>query len=140
MGMFKDLKKLKEQGKEVAEQSGRPTSMMGMLKQMPQDLHNATEMVDEAMAQQAQQQQLMATGTPGRATIKGVQDTGSALNDAPVALLDLEVQVEGKDPYAAQVKTAVPQLYLARLQIGGQIGVRVDATNPSAIAVDWAAP
>ena len=124
MGMFKDLKKLKDQGKEIGEKTGRPTSMMGMLKQMPQDLANATAAVDDAMGLQDQmmkEQQILASGTPGRATIKGLQDTGAIINNAPAVVLDLEVAVEGKAPYAVQLKQAVPQIYLARCQPGASI-------------------
>ena len=44
----------------------------------------------------------------------------------------------GMTPYDAQLSTAVPQIYLSRLQAGGSIGVRVDAGDPSSIAIDWA--
>lgn len=143
MGMFKDLKKLKDQGKEIGEKTGRPTSMMGMLKQMPQDLATATGAIDDAMAMQddmMKEQQLLQTGTPGRATIKSLQDTGTIINNAPAVVLDLEVAVEGKDPYAVQIQRAVPQIYLARCQPGGQIGVKVDPADPSAVAIDWTQP
>jgi hypothetical protein len=143
MGMFKDLKKLKDQGKEVAEKSGRPTSMMGMLKQMPQDLSNATAAVDDAMAMQDQmmkEQQLLTSGTPGRAAIKGVQDTGVEINNMPAVIVDMEVTVEGKDPYAVQVNRPIPQIYLARCQPGQSVAVKVDPSDPSMVAFDWAAP
>jgi len=141
MGMFKDIKKLSDQGKEIGKQTGRPTSMMGMIKNMPNDIANATAAVDDAMAMQAdmqKQQQLLASGTPGKATIKGFTDTGTLVNFNPQVVLDLEVAIEGKDPYAAQLSTSVPQIYLSQLQSGATIGVRVDPSDPSSIAIDWA--
>jgi hypothetical protein len=140
MGFFKDLKKLKQQGKEVAEAQGRPTSLVGMLKQMPEDLHNATEMLGQVQQDMQQTQHLMANGTPGKATIKNVGQTGTTINENPVAILDLEVAVEGKQPYPVQVQSAVPQVFLARLVPGGQVGVKVDPANPQTVAVDWNAP
>jgi hypothetical protein len=141
MVMFKDIKKLKDQGKEIGAQTGRPTSMLGMLKDTPNQLHRATAAVDDAMALQAEmqkQQQLLATGAVGRATIKNFTDTGTLVNFNPQVVLDLEVAVDGQTPYDAQLSTAVPQIYLSRLQAGGSIGVRVDSGDPSSIAIDWA--
>jgi hypothetical protein len=141
MGMFKDIKKLKDQGKEIGAQTGRPTSMLGMLKDTPNMIHQATAAVDDAMALQAEmqkQQQLLATGAVGRATITNFTDTGTLVNFNPQVVLDLQVAVDGQAPYAAQLSTAVPQIYLSRLQAGNDIGVRVDPGDPSSIAIDWA--
>jgi len=142
MGMFKDIKKLKDQSKEIGAQQGRPTSMLGMLKDTPNMIHQATAAVDDAMALQAEmqkQQQLLATGASGRATIKNFTDTGTLVNFNPQVVLDLSVAVDGQTPYDAQLSTSVPQVYLSRLQAGNSIGVRVDPGDPSSIAIDWAA-
>ena len=143
MGMFKDLKKLKDQSKAMGEQTGRPTSMMGMLKDTPNMIHQATEAVDDAMAMQAdmqKQQQLLTSGTPGKATIKGFTDTGALVNFNPQVVLDLSVEVAGNAPYDVHLSTSVPQTMLARLQPGSAVGVKVDPADPSSLAIDWAAP
>lgn len=143
MGMFKDLKKLSDQGKEISKQTGRPTSMMGMLKDMPNQINQATGMVDDAMAMQADmqaQQMLLTTGTPGTATITALQDTGALVNFNPQVILDLEVTVEGKDPYTTQLTTSVPQMQIPLIQPGNKVGVRVDPADPSALAIDWTRP
>ena len=141
MGMFKDIKKLSDQGKEANKKAGRPTSMLGMLKDTPNMIHQATDAVDDAMALQEdmqKQQALLTTGTPGKATIKGFTDTGTLVNFNPQVVLDLSVEVEGKGAYDAALTTSVPQIYLAQLQPGAKIGVRVDPSDPSSIAIDWA--
>ena len=140
--MFKDIKKLKDQGKEIGAQTGRPTSMLGMLKDTPNQLHQATAAVDDAMALQAEmqkQQQLLATGAVGRATIKNFTDTGTLVNFNPQVVLDLEVAVDGQTPYdrAAQHRGAA-DLPRAACRPGTTIGVRVDPGDPSSIAIDWA--
>jgi len=61
------------------------------------------------------------------------------VNFNPQVVLDLEVAIEGKTPYEAQLTTSVPQVYLGRLQPGGSIGVKVDPADPSSIAIDWTA-
>jgi hypothetical protein len=142
MGMFKDIKKLTDQGKDIQKAQGKRTGMLGMLRDMPDQIHNATEAVDDAMAMQAdmaKQQALLTSGTPGKATIKSFTDTGTLVNFNPQVVLDLSVAVEGKAPYDAQLTTSVPQVYLARLQQGASIGVKVDAGDPSSIAIDWTA-
>ena len=143
MGMFKDIKKLSDQGKEIGKQTGRPTSMTGMIKNLPNDLANATAAVDDAMAMQAdmqKQQQLLTSGTPGKATIKGFTDTGVLVNFNPQVVLDLEITLEGKDAYTTQLTTAVPQMQIPLVQPGNKVGVRVDPADPSSIAIDWTRP
>jgi len=117
--------------------------MLGMLRDMPDQLHQATEAVDDAMALQANmaaQQQLLTTGTPGVATIKGFTDTGTLVNFNPQVVLDCEITVDSKAPYEAQVTTSVPQMHIPLVQPGNKIGVRVDPSDPSSIAIDWARP
>lgn len=142
MGMFKDIKKLKDQGEAAQKAQGKRTGMLGMMRDLPDTLHQATEAVDDAVAMQAdmaKQQALLTTGTPGKATIKSFTDTGTLVNFNPQVVLDLSVAVEGKSPYDAKLTTSVPQVYLGRLQPGGSVGVKVDPNDPSAIAIDWAA-
>jgi len=142
MGMFKDINKMKKQGQDIQKAQGKRTGMIGMLRDMPGQISQASSAVDDAMALQAdiqQQQALLTSGTQGRATIKNFADTGTLVNFNPQVVLDLEVTCPGQDPYAAKLTTAVPQVYLAQLQPGASIGVRVDPSDPTAIALDWAA-
>lgn len=142
MGMFKDIKKLKDQGKEIGEQTGRPTSMLGMLKNTPNMIHQATEAVDDAMALQAEmqkQQQLLATGAAGRATITNFTDTGTLVNFNPQVVLDLAVALDGQAPYEIRLTTTVPASSLGRLRTGVDVGVRVDPSEPQHLAIDWSA-
>jgi len=143
MGMFKDIKKLSDQGKEAQKAQGKRTGMIGMMRDMPDTLHQATEAVDDAMALQAdmaKQQALLATGTPGTATIKGFTDTGMIVNYNPQVVLAVSVEIEGKPAYDAQVTTSVPQMHIALVQPGNKIGVKVDPTDPNNIAIDWMRP
>jgi hypothetical protein len=141
MGMFKDLKKLSDQGKEMGKKQGRPTSMMGMLKDTPNVISQATAAVDDAMALQddmAAQQVLLQTGTPAAGTIKSFQDTGALVNFNPQVIIELDVEADGQAPYSVQTSAAVPQTMLAQLTPGNKLAVRVDPSNPQNIAIDWA--
>ena len=141
MGMFKDINKMKKQGEDMQKARGKRTGMIGMLRDMPSTISQASSAVDDAMALQAdmqQQQALLTTGTKGKATVKTLTDTGTLVNFNPQVVLDLEVTCGGQAPYEAKLTTAVPQIYLAQLQPGASIGVRVDPSDPQTIALDWA--
>ncbi|MCJ7437271.1 MAG: hypothetical protein MUP97_05865 [Acidimicrobiia bacterium] len=143
MGMFKDIKKMTDQSKELSKQQGRPTSMLGRIKDTPNTLNQMSGALDDAMGMQADMQaqnQLLTTGTPGTATIKALQETGTLVNFNPQVFLDLEVAVEGKDPYTTQLTTAIPQMQIPMVAPGNKVGVRVDPADPSAIAIDWTRP
>jgi hypothetical protein len=98
-------------------------------------LDDAKAMRDTLQAQQA----LLTDGTPGTATITNLTDTGMLVNFNPQIVLDLEVAIEGQDPYAVQLTTQVPLENLSRLHPGGQIRVRVDPADPTTVALDWTA-
>ncbi len=143
MGMFKDMKKLKDQGDAAMKAQGKRTGMIGMMRDLPDTLHQATEAVDDAMALQAEmakQQQLLATGKAGTATIKGFTDTGTLVNFNPQVVLDVNIEVDGQAAYDAKVTTSVPQMHIPLVQPGNKIGVKVDQTDPTAIAIDWMRP
>jgi hypothetical protein len=140
--MFKDMNKMTKQAKDIQKAQGKRTGMIGMLRDMPSQLSQASSAVDDAMALQAdiqKQQALLTTGTQGKATVKSLSDTGTLVNFQPQVVLGLEVTCPGQDAYTTQLTTAVPQIYLAQLQPGASIGVRVDQTDPNFIAIDWAA-
>lgn len=142
MGMFKDLNKMNKQAKDIQRAQGKRTGMIGMLRDTPGQISRASSAVDDALALQAdiqKQQALLTTGTQGKATVKNFTDTGTLVNFNPQVVLDLEVVCAGQAPYAAQLTTAVPQVYLSQLQPGGSVNVRVDPSDPSLIAIDWAA-
>jgi hypothetical protein len=50
--------------------------------------------------------------------------------------LDLEVRIEGRDPYVIVQKVRVPKRYWD-MTTGVSLPVRVDAENPQRILVDW---
>ncbi|MBI2390095.1 MAG: hypothetical protein HYV09_10955 [Deltaproteobacteria bacterium] len=54
-------------------------------------------------------------------------------------LLSLEVHLQGRPPYTAQVQKFVPELNLALFQQGAWLDVRVDPMNPNSLAVAGAA-
>jgi len=82
---------------------------------------------------------LLATGTPGTATITGLTQTGMYMNENPQIRMQLLVTLPGQTPYAAQHTEIVPLMLLGRLTSGSPLQVRVDPMNLNRIAVDWGA-
>jgi hypothetical protein len=141
MGIFKEINNLKKQGKEIAKETGQPTGMLGMLKGLPDQLAQANQMVSDARTMQAdiaREQQILASGTRATATVTGLASTGTLVNNSPLVVIDLKVNVNGQPEYAAQISSPVPHIYMPQLQVGSTVAVRVDAANQSLIALDWA--
>jgi hypothetical protein len=80
---------------------------------------------------------LLATGTPGTATITGLTQTGVYLNENPQIRMQLLVSLPGQTPYATQHTEIVPLMLLGRLNSGAPLQVRVDPMNLNRVAVDW---
>jgi hypothetical protein len=83
-------------------------------------------------------------GVPSDAYIESITDTGTTISspsvgpDAPVYKLGLQVTpVGGGAPYPAEVKAAIPRLYIPMVLPGASIGVTVDPTNPTNVAPDF---
>jgi hypothetical protein len=72
---------------------------------------------------------LLATGTQGTAMILGLEDTGMLINDNPRVKISLEVTISGYMPYRVQKTLTIPQINLAQVQPGQQIGVIADPTQ-----------
>ena len=147
MGLFKDVRKLNKQAKEMAKEEGVDTSLRGLMKQAPGMLEQVSQQLQQVQTGQAESQRLKTEGVPATAKLLAVRDAGVTLGgaavgglDNPVADLDLEVTVEGREPYRVTVRQMVPRLAVARLLPGSELPVRVDAADPSAVLVDWDAP
>lgn len=82
---------------------------------------------------------LLAAGMPGQARVLALQHGGAVLKlgvQRHISIvLSLEVHVQGRAPYTAQVQKYVSELNLALFQQGAWLEVRVDPTNPNSLAV-----
>jgi hypothetical protein len=76
-----------------------------------------------------------ATGIPGTATVKGLTDTGTMLNNAPVMEIDLTVQVPGREPYDVKHRQLVSFAALGNFQPGKTFPVHVDQQDPTKIVI-----
>jgi Protein of unknown function (DUF3592) len=81
---------------------------------------------------------LLQTGSPARARILSVSDTGVRLNDNPQVLMTLEVTPDGgfQPAYQTQTKAVVSFVHLPQYQPGARLRVKYDPQNPMVVAVE----
>ena len=75
-------------------------------------------------------QQILATGKPGQAIIRQLEDTGMRINDNPRVKLLLEVTIPGYPPYQIWKAVTVPMIRLSQVQVGSVVQVMADPTQP----------
>jgi hypothetical protein len=79
---------------------------------------------------------LKNTGEPAQAKILRMWDTGTTINQHPVAGFLLEVQRMNQTPYQVETKSLVPRLMSGQLQPGAVVPIKVDPSNPTKVALD----
>lgn len=78
----------------------------------------------------------MKGGTPGTATILGMGQTGTLINNQPVLTFELLVELPGQQPYHASVKQTIPMMAIGMLAPGRRVGVLADPEHPQKVKVD----
>lgn len=129
MGIFKDLRTVSKQGKELS--ANRDVGA-----QLRQGMA-AMEQANQYLADQTAATPLSSTGTPAQLHVTAARDTGTVLNMQPVLELDLLVQPDGGVPYPATVRQTVPLAATGRVVPGSVLSGRVDPTSPTAVWIDW---
>ncbi len=104
-----------------------------------------TKVLGPMRAQQAEQQQLVATGVQCSARVLGVQETGMKVSQGAQDAYRLKLFVEvtppgGYAPYNAELMAFVSVMAIPRVQPGCFVTVRVDPANPSRVAMEAAHP
>jgi len=88
-------------------------------------------------------QELLASGTLGRAEVLGVSASGTTMTVGNglverVVSFQLNVMLDGQAPFAATVSQRIPEINLPQLQSPGVVvAVRVDEADHSRIAIDF---
>lgn len=81
---------------------------------------------------------LLQTGSPAKAKILSIADTGVRLNHNPQILLTLEVTPDGgfQPAYQTQTKAVVSFVHMPQYQPGARLRVKFDPQNPMNVAVE----
>lgn len=136
MGFMKDLKKLSDQGKEMREKY----PVQDQLANAQASMANANAMMANMASASAAATQAMTNGVDATATITAARQTGTQMNFNPVIELDLLVMMPSGIPMPVTRQETVAQLHLARCQVGANLRVKVEPTNPNSLWIDWNTP
>ena len=128
MGFFKDVKTLKEMGREELHKVDMKATMANGMAQM------------QAMNDMAATSAIAVNGVAATASITAVRQTGAQINFAPVIELDLLIFGAAGAPYPVTRRETVQQIYLARAQPGLSLKVKVDPNDITAVWIDWITP
>jgi hypothetical protein len=77
----------------------------------------------------------LATGTPAKARILNIRDTGGRLNSNPSIELQLEVHPADGTTFVAMTRAIVSVVALPRYQAGAEIDVKYDPADRTSVAV-----
>jgi hypothetical protein len=123
MGLFKDMKNLKEQTKGYK----RPG--------LRESIHAASEAMTQVNEQQAQAGELMTSGIDGQATITQIMHTGKTVNYMPEVAMEMQVSVGGGAPEAVKHVQVISPTSIPQIQPGMTVPVKVDASDHSKVFV-----
>jgi len=133
MGLFKDMKNLQKQAKEMTPPEHR--GIKGGFKAMKDGVAQANEMLGDMNADAQKAQYLMANGRVGSAVVTDLRQTGTFVNENPQCELDLQVTVEGLPSYTATHRQVLAMVAIPQFQPGATVPVRVDPENPSSLII-----
>ncbi len=85
-------------------------------------------------------ERIMARGQVATARVISLSDTGSRVNDQPVATIELEVRPPGAAAFTATAQTVVTAINAMQFQPGKQVSVRYDPTNHSQVVIVGVSP
>ena len=133
MGVFKSMRDLQKQAKEIERNSPPVADRMAAAQARMAS-------VNQMMAAQTQAANAAAGLADGSAvrrtvTITGMRQIGM-LNFDLLVEFDLTVLPDGMPPYPATTQQRVSQLQAGRLQPGQTLQASVDPSNPAAIWLD----
>jgi hypothetical protein len=87
-------------------------------------------------ANKAAEQELWTRGTPARARVVRIKDTGARINRHPKIELELAVTVPDQPPFPATLAAYISTIAIPRVQPDCTIDVRVDPTDRTRVVID----
>ncbi|HEY7874740.1 MAG TPA: hypothetical protein VIG64_06420 [Actinomycetota bacterium] len=123
MGLFKDMKNLKDQTKGYK----RPG--------LRESIHMASEAMTQVNEQQAQMSELLTSGVDGQATVTQIMHTGKTVNYMPEVAMDVQVSVAGGAPQPVKHTQVISPTSIPQIQPGMTVPVKVDPMDHSKIWV-----
>ncbi|WP_238010716.1 hypothetical protein KZZ52_39515 [Dactylosporangium sp. AC04546] len=132
MGLFGDLRKLRQQANEIDRTWDPAAQMRAGMAQM--------QHVEQQMRAQTADLELVQTGVPAAATIIGLADTGTRVNLEPLVRISLLVEVADRPPYPVTREVMLPLHASAQAGVGQRVSVLVHPQQPDRVLVRWGVP
>ena len=86
-------------------------------------------------ASRAERRRILGAGAAANAVVRSIEQTGPYYNHVPHLEVRLEVARPGAAPYEATARAFFPIIDYPRLQPGCTVEVRVDAGDPTKVAL-----
>lgn len=71
--------------------------------------------------------------------LRGFRSTGEMVGFQPVGVLEVDVHLDGREPYAESVRMVIPYERLTSMTHGRRLRVTVDPADRTHMLVDWSA-
>jgi hypothetical protein len=137
MGMFKNMRDIKNMGREMEAQYGTPAERMANAQQRmanaQQMMANQTAAANAAAA--AAQGLVDGTAVKCTAVINSMQQVGMINFDLMVQF-DLTLMQDGLPPRPATTQQTVSQMQIGQVRPGMSVDAAMDPSNPAAIWLD----
>jgi hypothetical protein len=133
MGFFKDINTLKQQGKEMGKNSDPGRDLRNMTEKMA-ELNQSMTQATAALAAPP------ADAVDATAQVVSVSPPSGFMNADSIVPVELLVLQPGLPPRPLSLAVVVPMPQIHRLQAGASLPVKVSASDPSALAIDWTVP
>jgi hypothetical protein len=140
MGFFKDMQRARTASNQANAAMGRPTTTLGRLGNIGNDMRYAADQAEWAADQFARANEPDAPvsgGVPGVATIHTPKATGQMDGFMQVFELTLDIEAEGRVPEQVVSYQRVPSEGLVMMMPGRRLRVLVDPNDPRNLNVDW---
>jgi hypothetical protein len=142
MGFFNDMKRARTASNQINAAQGRPTTTLGRLGNIGNDMRAAADQAEWAADQQARSGVVdgpIPGGILGVATFVGQQNTGQLDGFQPVLELTLDVEADGIKPERVTTYQRVPHEGLMLMTPGRRLRVSFDPNDPRNLTIDWTA-
>jgi hypothetical protein len=133
MGFLRDIKAVGKQSKEASKNWDPGQQMQDGVARM------------QAVNQQLAQMNAALSAPPGDAVeasaqVLSIGTTTGMLNNDPIVPIELMIFQPGGPPRPISTSVVVPLTQLHRLATGATVPVKLSASNPDALAIDWSTP
>lgn len=135
MGFLDNYFKLTSMADEMSEKSDVGASLASMQGKL--DGLNASMTAQATQTAAANDPASQARRVDATATVTASRPSGAQVNGALVVELDMLVMLPAGVPMPVSHSTLVPQLALAKTQVGSRLAVSLDPANPASLVVDW---